>query len=122
MESLQDGLSAASDVGLLTISVDPSHDTPEILAQYAERFDADPERWLFVTGDHDTIYRLVRDGFMLAVAEAEPGEVASGELITHSDRLVIVDRHGRVRAYHHGTEADAVEAVMADLARLEHAR
>lgn len=104
---------------LVSFSVDPTRDTPAVLAAYAQSFGADPHRWLFLTGDRDELYRLIGDGFHLSVAERSPGAAADGgELITHSDRLVLVDGSFRVRGYYHGTEEDAVERVMRDIGRL----
>ena len=116
MAALMRRLQAAGDSGVraLTISVDPAHDDPAALRAYAERFAADPSRWLFVTGTHDAIEQLVRDGFRLSIAELPPGErERSAEPITHSDRFVLIDRELRIRGYYHGTDPEGV-------ARLEH--
>jgi cytochrome oxidase Cu insertion factor (SCO1/SenC/PrrC family) len=67
MANLQRDLADAPDVRLVSISVDPDHDTPESLRAYAQRFGADPERWLFLTGDKAAIVRLAQDGFHLSV-------------------------------------------------------
>ena len=58
-----------TDVKLVSFSVDPQHDTPAVLRNYAAKLDAQPGRWYFLTGDKDTIYRLSRDGFKLAAEE-----------------------------------------------------
>jgi cytochrome oxidase Cu insertion factor (SCO1/SenC/PrrC family) len=57
------------DVRLVSISVDPEHDTPAVLQDYAQRFGADPARWLFLTGDKAAIYRLAQEGFRLSVVD-----------------------------------------------------
>ncbi len=119
MKELQDLLHARPDVRLVSISVDPEHDTPDVLASYAERSGADPGRWLFLTGDWSATRRLVSEGFKLAVSRSEPGEVPEGELVTHSDRIVLVDREGRIRGYYHGTEEEAVERIADDLELLD---
>jgi protein SCO1 len=73
MAQLQSDLAHAPELHLVSISVDPEHDIPAVLAHYAERFNADPARWLFLTGDKQAIYRLVRDGFRLGLVDpAEP--------------------------------------------------
>jgi cytochrome oxidase Cu insertion factor (SCO1/SenC/PrrC family) len=66
---LQSDLAHLTDLLLVSISVDPERDSPAVLAQYAERFHADPGRWLFLTGDKGAIYRLVREGFRLGLAD-----------------------------------------------------
>jgi len=50
-------------------SVDPEHDTPTVLRDYAQRFGADPARWLFLTGDKAAIYHLAQQGFHLSVLD-----------------------------------------------------
>jgi cytochrome oxidase Cu insertion factor (SCO1/SenC/PrrC family) len=67
---LQADVAALEDIRLVSITVDPERDTPAVLSQYAERFTADPERWLFLTGDKEAIYRLARDGFRLGIVDA----------------------------------------------------
>ena len=69
MARLQRDFADQRDVRPVSISVDPEHDTPEILREYAQRFGADPERWLFLTGDKAAIHRLAQDGFHLSVGD-----------------------------------------------------
>jgi len=66
---LQNEFTQEPDFRLVSISVDPAHDTVAVLRQYADRFAADRERWLFLTGSQSTIYALVRDGFKLDVED-----------------------------------------------------
>jgi protein SCO1/2 len=104
---------------LVSFSVDPAHDTPAVLRDYAARFAAD-DGWLFVTGDRAALYQLIGQGFRLSVAERSPEEASAPgeELITHSDRFVLVDAEGRIRGYYHGSDPDAVPALLRDLARI----
>src|SRR5882724_9045879 len=82
----------------VSFSVDPERDDPATLQHYATQFGADPERWLFLTGERAAIERVVREGFRLSLAELPPGErERSPEPITHSDRFVLVDRALRIR-------------------------
>lgn len=59
------------DVLLVSFSIDPQHDTPNVLSHYAERFGADPSQWFFLTGPKAEIYRLAQEGFHLSVLEVE---------------------------------------------------
>ena len=99
MRRLQDAL--PGDIDLVSFSVDPRRDTPEVLARYAKQFHADPSRWMFLTGDHDTLYNLSINGFKLAL-DGMSG--TQEEPITHSSRFVLVDRAGQIHAYYSGTE------------------
>jgi protein SCO1/2 len=98
LASLQDDLGSGPDpVRLVSISVDPLHDTPAVLGAYAERMGARAS-WLFLTGSRDAVATLLKDGFRVAWADDGPPSAP----ITHSDRFVLVDRALRVRGYYHG--------------------
>ena len=74
------------DVVLVSVTVDPAHDTPEILRDYALLYNADPSKWLFLTGDMQKIKSLGEDSFGLPIGPE-----------THSTSLMLVDRWGRIR-------------------------
>ncbi len=121
MAKLQTALKASAEtrVRLVSFSVDPAHDTPDVLREYAGRFHADPERWLFLTGDRNRLYGLIGDGFHLAVADRAQDESADGGgLITHSDRFVLVDSQLNIRGYYHGTDEESVQQLLKDLKKL----
>jgi cytochrome oxidase Cu insertion factor (SCO1/SenC/PrrC family) len=119
MAQLQGAFASAADFRLVSITVDPGRDTPAALAAYAEKYGADPTRWLFLTGDKGEIYRLAKDGFRLGVVDPDdptpartsrrwrwfapaPGWATHGStgLVMHSARLVLLDRRAGIRAYH----------------------
>jgi protein SCO1/2 len=96
---------ADTDVRLVTVSVNPTVDTPEVLARYAAAKGADPERWTFLTGDEAEVQRLVREGFFLAVERSAPAELLEGaDEVTHDTRLLVVDRDGHRRGWYQGTD------------------
>jgi protein SCO1/2 len=101
------------DVVLFSHTVDPTHDTVEVLAAYGERLGISAERWRLVTGEKDEIYDTARR-FGLGVREDEQ---APGGYI-HSGSFVLVDRLGRIRGYYRGTEEEAVDRLIADIRRL----
>ncbi len=109
MSSRMQELAARLPAGFqrVSISVDPAWDTPAVLSAYAERYGARDGSWLFLTGEPGAVRRLCRDGFHLAVGDEGTAE----EPITHSTRLALMDRQGRLRGYY-----DAMEE--ADMARL----
>ncbi|MEX0886738.1 MAG: SCO family protein [Phycisphaeraceae bacterium] len=102
---------SADDVQLVSFSVDPGHDTPAVLREYADRYDADPDRWLFLTGERDVMWRLVGDGFRLMVEEQADESMP----IAHSNRFVLVDRAGRIRGYYDALDLDKRTELLADL-------
>jgi protein SCO1/2 len=122
MDSLQKQLDAGATgpIRLVSISVDPEHDRPEVLNAYARRFGAERESWLFLTGSRPAIYRLVHDGFKLMMVELTAEQQASArEPIAHSDRLVLVDRRFQIRGYYRGPERLVLDRLRRDLAGLE---
>ena len=112
MLALQKALRGRDEVRLVSFSVDPDYDTPEVLGTYARDHGADGSRWIFLTGHRDELHALIGKGFHLAVAKAPEGAAPPGELITHSDRLVLVDRGGRIRGYYHGSEEETVKRLL----------
>lgn len=99
-----------TDVHLVSFTVDPAKDTPQILRGYAEKLQAEPGRWDFLTGSQSTIYNLSRNGFKLAVSD---GTEEKG-IPVHSTRMILVDRHGQIRGYYDAAEADSMTKLLAD--------
>jgi protein SCO1 len=119
MARLQAELAGQPDVRLVSFSVDPDHDSPEVLREYAQRFGADPQRWLFLTGPRREMYRLIQESFHLAVQQSEGEARKPGQEVTHSFKLALVDRAGHIRGYFDGRQVDEEGQPVADLARLK---
>jgi cytochrome oxidase Cu insertion factor (SCO1/SenC/PrrC family) len=113
MRKLQDSL--PQPIQMISFTVDPTRDTPSVLAAYAKRYNANEDRWSFLTGDKDRLYDLSVHGFKLALDDAGGTEA---EPITHSTRLVLVDQQGRIRGYYGGTEEDELKRLAADAGKL----
>jgi protein SCO1/2 len=104
------------DVRLVSISVDPDTDTPQALADYAKKHQANPELWRFLTGPREEVWNLSVQGFKLPVAEAsEPG---IGGPILHSNKFVLADRAGQIRGYYDAMEPDQWTQLIDDLRRV----
>jgi protein SCO1 len=84
---------------IVSFTVDPEHDTPEVLKAYADSLGADPKRWLFLTGKQDEIYRLIKGSFHLGVEQNQGEARRPGNEVTHSNRLLVVDRQGHIRGW-----------------------
>ena len=126
--------------------MDEGYAPREVLPGSAQRFAAQPERWLFLTGDKATIYRLVREGFHLGFHDPRPAVQSSvvpearwradlwqwltpasalahgghahdqaQPAITHSARLVLVDRQGQIRHYYNSADPDSLRRVPRDV-------
>ncbi len=114
MMTLAQRFRSAPDFCLVSFTVDPAHDTPEVLAGYAQRLEVEGEQWRFVTGSPEAIRELAQGGFHLSTVEGGSEQ----EPITHSVRLVLVDREGVIRRYYPADDPQAVEQVARDAAAL----
>ncbi len=90
------------DFMVVSLTCDPENDTPEVLGRYADRFEADPARWKFLTGDLATIKEVGMGTFKLPV-----------ELGVHSERGVVFDRRGRLRGGYHLLDPDKARLLVA---------
>lgn len=82
---------------LVTVSVDPKHDTAEVLGKYADLFKADPKYWLFLTGDQQKIYHMIQHSFQMPVEEKLGKEREPGFEVLHTGNVLLVDAAGRVQ-------------------------
>lgn len=119
MKSLQPRFEGTG-VKLVSISVDPTRDTPEVLADYAGRFGADPERWWFLTGPENEVNRLITERFKLGVRTASTDEVKAGaEEFLHSEKLALVNGGGVV-GYFDSNDPKAVDDLLNKARKLDH--
>ncbi len=99
MKYLQDKFKDKKNLRFISITVNPEHDTPEVLKDYAEMVHADTDNWTFLTGDKDAIYEAALKGFFISVGE---DEVAPGGFL-HSQYFILVDKNGHIRGLFDGT-------------------
>lgn len=98
MNELQSALPANGLVKLVSLTSDPDFDAPPVLKKYAERFGANPDRWIFLTGSKTEIYKLAIEGLKLTAIEKKPEERESErDLFIHSTIFVLVDKQARFR-------------------------
>lgn len=105
---------AGTDARIVSFSVTPEADPPDLLAAYGARRGIDPSRWLLVTGDHQQIYTLARDSYF-----ADDGRVRATDEILHSEKVLLVDREGHLRGVYNGTLPFEMEKLIADVQRLQ---
>jgi protein SCO1/2 len=119
MSELQNMLPAKGAVKLVTLTTHPAFDTPEVLKRYGQRFNADFNRWMFLTGSKEQIAHLARDGLKLVAEEKMPEERSSAEdLFIHSTLFVIVDQQGRLRGSFENDDPELKKKVLAAVRRL----
>ncbi|MBA2116566.1 SCO family protein [Bremerella alba] len=84
---------ADEGVKFISITCDPDNDTPAVLRQYAESFQAKPDVWTFLTGDMQQLKEITENSFQVAF-----------ETQTHSDRLMVIDKEGKLRGAFQATD------------------
>lgn len=117
MKEIQDRLKEY-DFRLVTFTVDPARDTPEVLAEYARINGADPDKWYFLTGDQSEIYGLIHHSFRMPVQEVTGPNRKEGYEIIHSTNLILVDERGVVVGKFNGAKGDEVAALRRKLEKL----
>ena len=98
MKSLEDALPKSSDAQLVTLTTDPDYDTPPVMKQYGERFGADFNRWMFLTGTKTQIGVLGGGSLKLSAVPKPPADQTNAvDLFIHTTIFVAVDKHARLR-------------------------
>jgi protein SCO1 len=98
MKSLQTLLPATSGANLVTLTTDPDNDTPVVMKRYGERFNADFNRWKFLTGTKGEIAALASGSLKLSAVPVKLEDQKSvADLFIHTTIFVVVDKHARLR-------------------------
>ena len=109
MAKLHRAFDGEDRVEFVSISVDPETDTPEVLAEYGEKYGADPERWHFLTGAVEDIHAVSTQIFKVGALD---------EPINHSSRFILVDGTGAIRGYYIGTDKEDIARLTSDIAEV----
>jgi len=101
------------DIKLVSFSVDPDYDTPARLDDYAKKYGADPERWRFVSGPHDTVYSLIEGPFMTSMMRVQdrPSGVPD---IKHGGYFLLLDPALHIRGIYDSDLINQLDALMRD--------
>lgn len=91
---IQNVFKGEDDFGIASFSIDPSHDTPEVLAEYAENYGITNPNWNLMTGERERIYELANQGFGLYAGE--DADAAGG--FAHQGMFALVDQDGYIRS------------------------
>jgi len=123
MVKIQDKFYGNPNFGIASFSIDPSHDTPEVLKKYASKYNITNPNWHLLTGDKEDILNLSNKGFKIYAASNE--EERSFE---HSGLFALIDKEGNIRSridengnpiiYYDGLEADGVQMIIEDINKL----
>ncbi len=110
MVEIQETLKEQPDIKLLSHSVIPEYDTPEVLKQYAIQKGVDDARWNLVTGSRKEIYTLARKSY-LAVKDV-PGEQ---DAMVHTENFMLIDKKKQIRGFYDGTDSKAIKQLLEDI-------
>ena len=124
MVKIQREFGAYANFGIISLSINPKYDTPEILKQYAKDHGATMENWNFLTGNQEAIYELANKGFTLYAGENSDAEGG----FEHSGMFALVDKEGNIRsrldengnpiAFYDGLESKGIQQIKEDIAIL----
>lgn len=116
MSELQERLCDVDDVTLVSLTVDPRTDSPEVLQRFATRFRATNPRWMFLTGDKTTIYSLIEElGLSRYVSPTTVNQPADFRDLRY---VTLIDDRGLVRGLFDGLGRDMPSAVLSSIDRL----
>lgn len=114
LQGLLDQKGLLGEVKLLSHTVDPEHDRPQVLKEYATRIGAQFEHWNFVTGTQEDLYDQARHGYFMT---ALVSDTAAGGFF-HSDNFVLIDQKMHIRGYYDGTSTTDVDQLLLDIEKL----
>ncbi len=100
---------------ILSHTVNPMHDTAEVLLEYASKYGAQKTKWQFLTGDKKSIYKLAKDDYMVNALEDDGTE----EGFIHSEALLLIDKQKRIRGIYDGTDSLQVNKLINDISILK---
>ncbi|MFA9469811.1 MAG: SCO family protein [Deltaproteobacteria bacterium] len=116
MKGLQSRLADVPSAHLVSVSVDPRNDTPEVIKAYMTKNELDESNWRFVTGEEEAIRHVVVDGFRVGLGD-EDSKAAGADDIMHSNSFVLVDDKAQVRGYYRANN-DGIADLERDLRAL----
>jgi protein SCO1/2 len=108
MAELQSSLQSGKNIRLVSFSVDPDHDAPKVLTEYAKKYGASRDQWVFLTGKTEAIRKLARESFKLTV-EKNMDQKDDTNAVLHSTHFILVDAQRRIRGYYSISEDDPVQ-------------
>jgi protein SCO1 len=115
MLRVYDSIKSNPDVLLLSHTIDPEYDTVGLLHDYANRLGVSSDKWHFVTGDKDKIYKLAQTSYFSTAME----DKSEPDGFIHSGAFLLIDKEKRIRGKYDGTKEEDVNRLLADISRLE---
>ena len=111
MERVYTKYKGNKEVQFLSHTVNPENDSVPVLAEYAQRFHADPSQWHFFTGDKPQLYDLARKSYLISDTNGDGGK----EDFVHSQNFALIDKAGHIRGIYDGTDSVEVNRLMLEI-------
>lgn len=116
---LQKAVAPSAPVRFFSLTADPDFDTPKVLSEYAQRYEATLPRWQFLTGAKTDLYRLAtRDLLLVVVDNTADTNAPPEDMFLHSTKLVVLDEQGQLRATFDGEDPEVIPQVVATVKQL----
>ena len=116
MKLLQDAFINDDDVMLISHSVTPNHDTPEVLRNYGREKGVDSKKWHLLTGEREVIYRLGRKAYFI---EEDLGLQREEDDFLHTENFVLIDKNKHLRGIYNGLNKNDIKQIIADIKTLK---
>lgn len=115
MQLIQKAYPNDEQIRMISLTVDPYHDTPAKLKHYSALKNIDMAQWQLGTGTKQGLYGFARHGLFITTSDGDGGV---GDFI-HSDKIILIDRQNHIRGYYDGTDPDDVSQLIKDIGRLK---
>lgn len=115
MLRVYDSIQNDPDVLLLSHSIDPEYDTVGLLHDYAERLGVKSDKWHFVTGSKEDIYKIAQTSYFATAME----DKAEPDGFIHSGAFLLIDKDKRIRGKYDGTKEEDVNRLLVEIQRLK---
>jgi len=115
MLRVYDSIQNDPEVMLLSHTIDPEYDTVGLLHDYAKRLGVESQKWHFVTGNKDDIYKLAQTSYFSTALE----DKSEPDGFIHSGAFLLIDKERRIRGKYDGTKEEDVNRLLADIQRLK---
>ena len=111
LQRVQEAYGQEKDFMIVSHTVNPEVDSAETLKAYADLYEANPDQWVFLTGDKRVIYDLARKSYFAATTEGDGGV---NDFI-HTENFILVDKEKRIRGFYDGTSKESVDQLITDI-------
>ena len=117
LAKVQDAFTSTDPVSIVSYSIRPTTDTPEVLRNYARRNGIENQRWQLLTGDRELIYRLARESYFV---NEDLGNIQDLDDFLHTESLLLIDQNRHIRGVYNGLSTSSVEHLIRDIKHLLH--